>query len=38
MAASKLSVGNVEVLTIDDNEVDFPVPLDELYPNLRSDE
>ena len=38
MAASKLLVGNVEVLTIDDIEVDFPIPLEELYPNLPADE
>jgi glyoxylase-like metal-dependent hydrolase (beta-lactamase superfamily II) len=37
MAESKLSVGNVEVLSLTDGEGDFPFPLSQLFPNVPAE-
>jgi glyoxylase-like metal-dependent hydrolase (beta-lactamase superfamily II) len=34
MPESKLSVGNVEILSITDIDVDFPIPLTQLFPDV----
>ena len=34
MPESKLSVGNVEILGITDMDVDFPIPLTQLFPDV----
>ena len=37
MAEGKLTVGNVEILGIDDGAVDFPFPLTDLFPNAPAE-
>ena len=37
MAEGKLTVGNVEILVLTDVEVDFPVPLTQLFPDVPSE-
>ena len=38
MAESKLFVGRVEVLALTDRELDFPIPLSELFPNVPAED
>jgi len=37
MAEGKLSVGNVEIIAIDDGEVDFPFPLTDIFPGTTEE-
>ena len=36
--AGKITVGNVEILSLSDTEGEFPMPLDQLFPNVPPDE
>ena len=37
MAEGILSVGNVEILAINDGEVDFPFPLSDIFPSAPAE-